>query len=192
MPPIAITPSSPHRTPLSAFFRSVTPHRTRCRAKSTSARSTAKAWTPRASRWPPPLFYPLVPLPFGRAALPYYPLTRHPALARRIHAQVRWEDFERAVTEANPAFGNKSNDEIQSYFRNGICPYGPSFDDFWTTLKRLMKQTETSARTPLMSVLLEGAVSTGKVRVSSGCGGHMEKDLIEALVVLHTLRHYLT
>ena len=71
------------------------------------------------------------------------------------------------MSESNPAFGNKSNDEIQSYFRNGICPYGPSFDDFWTTLKRLMKQTETSVRTPLMSVLLEGAVSTGKVTISS-------------------------
>ena len=53
------------------------------------------------------------------------------------------------------------------HFRNGICHYGPSFDDFWITLKRLMKQTETSARTPLMSVLLEGNVSTGKTAVAA-------------------------
>lgn len=80
---------------------------------------------------------------------------------------VEWRDFERAFTESVPAFGNKDNDEINSYFRNGICNYGPSFDSFWSVLQRLMMQTKTSVRTPLMSVLLEGSVSTGKTAVAA-------------------------
>ena len=80
---------------------------------------------------------------------------------------VEWRDFERAFSESVPAFGNKDNDEINSYFRNGICKYGPSFDSFWSVLQRLMMQIKTSTRTPLMSILLEGSVSTGKTAVAA-------------------------
>lgn len=80
---------------------------------------------------------------------------------------VEWRDFERAFSESVPAFGNKDNDEINSYFRNGICKYGPSFDNFWSVLQRLMMQIKTSTRTPLMSILLEGSVSTGKTAVAA-------------------------
>ena len=80
---------------------------------------------------------------------------------------VEWRDFERAFSESVPAFGNKDNDEINSYFRNGICKYGPSFDSFWSVLQRLMMQIKTSTRTPLMSILLEGGVSTGKTAVAA-------------------------
>jgi vesicle-fusing ATPase len=80
---------------------------------------------------------------------------------------VEWRDFERAFSESVPAFGNKDNDEINSYFRNGICNYGPAFESFWGVLQRLMMQIKTSARTPLMSILLEGGVSTGKTAVAA-------------------------
>ena len=80
---------------------------------------------------------------------------------------VEWRDFERAFAESVPAFGNKDNDEINSYFRNGICQYGPSFDSFWTVLQRLIMQIRTSPRTPLMSILLEGQMSSGKTAVAA-------------------------
>mmetsp|Transcript_3312 Transcript_3312/g.4575 ORF Transcript_3312/g.4575 Transcript_3312/m.4575 type:complete len:733 (-) Transcript_3312:177-2375(-) len=76
--------------------------------------------------------------------------------------RVEWADFERALSETLPAFGNKDGDEIASHYRNGVCHYGPAFDELWGTLQRLLNQTRLSARTPLMSVLLEGQVSTGK------------------------------
>jgi len=72
--------------------------------------------------------------------------------------RVEWADFERALGETLPAFGNKDGDEIASHFRNGVCNYGPTFDELWGTLQRLLNQTRLSTRTPLMSVLLEGQV----------------------------------
>ena len=81
---------------------------------------------------------------------------------------VEWRDFERGVTECEPAFGNKDNDEIASHFRNyGFCNYGISFDHIWATVNKLLSQTRNSSKTPLMSVLLEGAVSTGKTAIAA-------------------------
>lgn len=71
---------------------------------------------------------------------------------------MEWTDFQRALLETLPAFGNKDNDEIQSHYRNGICNYGSGFQVQWETLQRLVNQTRQSTRTPLMSVLLEGQV----------------------------------
>lgn len=76
--------------------------------------------------------------------------------------RVEWSDFQRALQETLPAFGNRDGDEIAAHYRNGICNYGPAFQEQWDTLQRLVNQTRLSVRTPLMSVLLEGQVSTGK------------------------------
>lgn len=76
--------------------------------------------------------------------------------------QVEWNDFERALLECVPAFGNKDGGKISGYYMNGICSYGDAFEQFWSTLQRLLNQTRVSERTPLMSVLVEGAISTGK------------------------------
>jgi hypothetical protein len=64
-------------------------------------------------------------------------------------------DFDKAVQEVIPAFGQKNNEEITNLFRNGIYNYGPSFSDLNHTLLQLLSQTRNSERTPLMSVLLE-------------------------------------
>lgn len=80
---------------------------------------------------------------------------------------VEWNDFERAVRDTTPAFGNKNNEEFQSCYRNGICHYGPGFDDLWGTLNRLLLQIKNSVRTPLMSVFLEGSVSSGKTAIAA-------------------------
>jgi vesicle-fusing ATPase len=81
--------------------------------------------------------------------------------------KVEWNDFERALGETFPAFGNKDSQELLSYFSNGLCSYGPAFEDTWGTLQRLVKQTRNSERTPLLSVLLEGAVSSGKTAIAA-------------------------
>jgi vesicle-fusing ATPase len=79
--------------------------------------------------------------------------------------RVEWNDFQRALLETVPAFGNKDNEVIQSHYVNGICNYGSAFDDLWSTLQKLVNQTRLSARTPLLSVLLEGQGSSGKTAV---------------------------
>jgi vesicle-fusing ATPase len=74
---------------------------------------------------------------------------------------VEWKDFERAIAECVPAFGNKDAEEIKILYRNGLCRYGSSFEETWTSLQRLVSQIRTSERTPLLSVLLEGPMATG-------------------------------
>jgi len=76
-------------------------------------------------------------------------------------------DFERAMTEVVPAFGQKDASEMTAIFRNGICDYGFAHQDLWNTLQRLVNQTKTSARTPLMTVLLEGPHATGKSAIAA-------------------------
>jgi hypothetical protein len=52
---------------------------------------------------------------------------------------VQWMDFEQALREVQPRLGADS-DELQQHFRNGIVPYGPSFDAVITTLRRFVEQ----------------------------------------------------
>jgi len=80
---------------------------------------------------------------------------------------VEWDDFERALNETVPAFGNKNNEELQALYRNGLIDYGTGFKGIWTTLERLLNQTRTSEKTPLLSVLLEGEIGTGKTALAA-------------------------
>jgi len=100
------------------------------------------------------------------------------ALARNVDAQsikavdtnairVEWNDFVRAVGETVSAFGNKDNDQILAYFGNGVFNYGSAFEDTWSTLQKFVNQTRHSVRTPLLTVLLEGAVASGKTAIAA-------------------------
>lgn len=75
---------------------------------------------------------------------------------------VEAEDFDKALSEVIPAFGAKDNSELESFYRNGIINYGTAFTDLYTSLVRMVKQVKESSKTPLLSVLLEGASATGK------------------------------
>lgn len=72
------------------------------------------------------------------------------------------DDFDKALTEIIPAFGAKDNSELTNLYRNGIINYGTAFSDLYTSLQRMVKQVKDSEKTPLLSVLLEGASATGK------------------------------
>lgn len=100
------------------------------------------------------------------------------ALARSVDAatmktlddaaiRLEWADFERALSETVPAYGNKDNNELQANFSNGMCHYGVAFEELWTSLQRLVNQVRLSVRTPLMSVLLEGSGSSGKTAIAA-------------------------
>jgi len=52
---------------------------------------------------------------------------------------VQWSDFLNALKEVEPRLGANS-EELQGYYRNGIVPYGPSFDSLLTTLRRFVQQ----------------------------------------------------
>jgi vesicle-fusing ATPase len=94
---------------------------------------------------------------------------------------VEWDDFERAVQETVPAFGSKNSEEMQSLFRNGLVDYGKGFSDLQTTLQRLINQCRTSAKTPLLSVLLEGPVGTGKTALAASICANSEFPFIRLI-----------
>ena len=79
---------------------------------------------------------------------------------------VQYEDFERALGDVEPKFGAKST-ELKAYYRNGFCAYGDLFDGLMKTLERFVEQVRTSARTPLMSVLLQGPPGAGKTAIAA-------------------------
>merc|ERR1711871_1337968 len=57
--------------------------------------------------------------------------------------------------------------ELKALYANGIHDYGKGFQGTWITLQRLLNQTRTSERTPLLSVLLEGSAATGKTAIAA-------------------------
>lgn len=56
---------------------------------------------------------------------------------------------------------------IESYFANGVHSYGPAFENIQLTLRRMVQQVRESTRTPLLSVILEGAVASGKTAIAA-------------------------
>ncbi|KAL7520558.1 hypothetical protein ACHAWX_005275 [Stephanocyclus meneghinianus] len=79
---------------------------------------------------------------------------------------VQFDDFQRALDDVTPKFG-VNNQELKALYRNGFVPYGESFDLLMGNMHRLVEQVRTSAKTPLMSVLLQGPVSSGKTAVAA-------------------------
>ncbi|KAL9180341.1 hypothetical protein ACHAXT_008311 [Thalassiosira profunda] len=79
---------------------------------------------------------------------------------------VQFDDFQRALDDVAPKFGAKSQ-ELKALYRNGFVPYGDSFDLLMGNMERLIEQVRTSDKTPLMSVLLQGPVASGKTAVAA-------------------------
>mmetsp|Transcript_31959 Transcript_31959/g.76317 ORF Transcript_31959/g.76317 Transcript_31959/m.76317 type:complete len:738 (+) Transcript_31959:77-2290(+) len=79
---------------------------------------------------------------------------------------VQFGDFQRALDDVSPKFGAKSH-ELKALYRNGFVPYGDSFDLLMGNMSRLVEQVRTSEKTPLMSVLVQGPVASGKTAVAA-------------------------
>eukprot|EP01114_Cavostelium_apophysatum_P005910 TRINITY_DN1708_c0_g2_i2.p1 TRINITY_DN1708_c0_g2~~TRINITY_DN1708_c0_g2_i2.p1 ORF type:complete len:741 (+),score=233.24 TRINITY_DN1708_c0_g2_i2:137-2359(+) len=85
---------------------------------------------------------------------------------KNSHIVVMKQDFDRSLEEVRPAFGVDS-DEFVNCVRNGIIPYGPSVDKILNDGSLFVQQVRNSSRTPLVSVLLEGAVGSGKTALAA-------------------------
>mmetsp|Transcript_12856 Transcript_12856/g.19455 ORF Transcript_12856/g.19455 Transcript_12856/m.19455 type:complete len:772 (+) Transcript_12856:50-2365(+) len=75
-------------------------------------------------------------------------------------------DFLRGLSEVPPAFG-VSGDEFSGYATNGIIPFGANFQKLNDTCIHFIKQVKNSKRTPLVSILLEGASGCGKTSLAA-------------------------
>eukprot|EP00747_Dinoflagellata_sp_TGD_P182072 gnl/TRDRNA2_/TRDRNA2_36142_c0_seq1.p1 gnl/TRDRNA2_/TRDRNA2_36142_c0~~gnl/TRDRNA2_/TRDRNA2_36142_c0_seq1.p1 ORF type:complete len:732 (+),score=170.63 gnl/TRDRNA2_/TRDRNA2_36142_c0_seq1:79-2274(+) len=79
---------------------------------------------------------------------------------------VTHEDFEHALTEVKPAFG-QHDDDFQHCMRRGIIPYSSEFEHMLSTSMSLIEQVRSSENTPLLSVLLHGPPSCGKTALAA-------------------------
>ncbi|KAK2195385.1 bifunctional AAA ATPase [Babesia duncani] len=77
------------------------------------------------------------------------------------HIIVKRQDFENALLEVKPAYGVDS-DNLCNFMLHGIIPYGKTFHAVLETCTILADQVAKSEKTPVLSVLLQGAVGCGK------------------------------
>lgn len=76
------------------------------------------------------------------------------------------DDFEMALNEIKPAFG-VDIDDFENCMRNGIIHYSPKVTQLLADGKLFIQQVQNSKRTPLVSLLLEGAPGSGKTALAA-------------------------
>ena len=101
--------------------------------------------------------------------------------------QVTKTDFEQALVELKPAFGNDT-ESLQTFKVHGIISYGSRFEEAQGLLKKLVQQLrDTSTEAPLLSCLLEGPSGSGKsalaADVALDCGFPLVKVVSPAALV---------
>ncbi|KAI9470797.1 MAG: P-loop containing nucleoside triphosphate hydrolase protein [Benjaminiella poitrasii] len=80
--------------------------------------------------------------------------------------KVCMDDFLNALKEVQPAFG-VSESELQQCIQNHIIPFSPSVDQILRDGRLYVDQVRQSARTPLVSVLLNGFAGAGKTALAA-------------------------
>eukprot|EP00123_Amoebidium_parasiticum_P012524 comp21416_c0_seq1/m.29514 comp21416_c0_seq1/g.29514 ORF comp21416_c0_seq1/g.29514 comp21416_c0_seq1/m.29514 type:complete len:782 (-) comp21416_c0_seq1:235-2580(-) len=80
--------------------------------------------------------------------------------------KVTMDDFMYALDEVKPAFG-VAEDEFSDCLANGIIQWGSAVDQIVTDGRLFVDQVRNSPRTPLVSVLLEGAPGSGKTALAA-------------------------
>mmetsp|Transcript_14221 Transcript_14221/g.40900 ORF Transcript_14221/g.40900 Transcript_14221/m.40900 type:complete len:736 (+) Transcript_14221:48-2255(+) len=76
------------------------------------------------------------------------------------------DDFERALGEVKPAFGQHA-DEFEMCDRLGIMHYSPDFEHLLRSCESLVEQVRSSENTPLLTTLLYGAPGCGKTALAA-------------------------
>ncbi|WIA31160.1 hypothetical protein OEZ86_001171 [Tetradesmus obliquus] len=80
--------------------------------------------------------------------------------------KVTQSDFEAALSEVQPAFG-ANTENLSKAMTHGIIDYGDAYRHLANTLRTLVSQVQNSAKTPMMSVLLEGPSGSGKTALAA-------------------------
>ena len=75
-------------------------------------------------------------------------------------------DFDRALSELQPAFGCPDN-QLNEVIPNGILDYGGALPGLQQTCSMLLQQLQNSSRTNLLSVVFEGPPGAGKTALAA-------------------------
>ncbi|QDZ23752.1 N-ethylmaleimide sensitive fusion protein [Chloropicon primus] len=94
--------------------------------------------------------------------------------------KVEMTDFEHAMDEVKPAFGVES-DALERHKLQGIIPHGPEFEHMIKTCKTLVDQVKNSEKTPMVTMLLEGAAGSGKTAVAASLGLESDAPFIKLI-----------
>jgi len=76
------------------------------------------------------------------------------------------EDFEHAMDEVKPAFGQHT-DEFEKCISHGIQTFSTEIGSLMTSATSLIEQMRSSSNTPLMTLLLHGGRGSGKTALSA-------------------------
>ncbi|EPS35459.1 hypothetical protein H072_11139 [Dactylellina haptotyla CBS 200.50] len=82
------------------------------------------------------------------------------------HMKVNRQDFLNAIEEVRPAFG-VSEDELAMCLQGGIIHYNDYVNQILRDGQLFVEQVKKSERTPLVSILLHGAPSSGKTALAA-------------------------
>jgi len=80
--------------------------------------------------------------------------------------KVTSDDFQRALGEVKPAFG-QHEDDFEMCARQGVMHYSPDFEHMMRSCESLLEQVRTSENTPLLTVLLSGPSGCGKTALAA-------------------------
>lgn len=83
-----------------------------------------------------------------------------------MELMVTHDDFMQALKEVKPAFG-VDDDEFANLIPNGIIQWGPKVSKLFNEGSLFTQQVRNSPRTPLVSVLIEGPLGSGKTSIAA-------------------------
>lgn len=83
-----------------------------------------------------------------------------------VNMKVNRDDFQHALEEVKPAFG-VSEEELANCLRGGIINFSPYIQDVLQEGRLFVSQVRNSESTPLFSVCLHGAASSGKTALAA-------------------------
>eukprot|EP00005_Dracoamoeba_jomungandri_P005371 CAMPEP_0174254514 /NCGR_PEP_ID=MMETSP0439-20130205/3822_1 /TAXON_ID=0 /ORGANISM="Stereomyxa ramosa, Strain Chinc5" /LENGTH=676 /DNA_ID=CAMNT_0015336137 /DNA_START=493 /DNA_END=2523 /DNA_ORIENTATION=- len=104
------------------------------------------------------------------------------------NVKITKDDFRRALEEVVPSFG-VSADQFASCVPNGIIEFSDEFRGVVKTAKLLLQQVKNSDVTPVLSVLLEGSVGSGKTALAATLAMNSNYPYVKLITPEDFLRH---